>query len=277
MNIAIIGLGIIGGSIAKALKLNTRYKVFALNRTQSTLKAALDANAIDVALKDFSEIDITFVCLYPQSSVDFIKSSAASFKKGSIVVDVGGVKTSVCAELNQLARKNGFTFIGGHPMAGSEKTGFKNSSAKILENSSFILTPFDKSAPEVETVETLLKKLGFGKVLVTTPENHDRMIAYTSQLPHVIAAAFVQDEDFKNHHGFSAGSLKDVTRVANINEDLWAELFLQNQDYLATKIDDFIRNLQKIKRMTQENDIHELKSYLKSSREIKTGDCNEKN
>ena len=277
MNIAIIGLGIIGGSIAKAIKLNTDHTVFALNRTTTVVKDAINLEAVDFVLKDFSKIDITFVCLYPQMSVDFIKNSAASFKKGSIVVDVGGVKTAICTELNELASKHGFTFIGGHPMAGSEKVGFENSSAEIIENASFILTPFDKSAPEVELLANFLGDIGFGKVIITTPENHDRMVAFTSQLPHVIATTYVQDYDYEKHNGFSAGSLRDVSRVADINEDLWAELFLANSDYLATKIEEFVKNLEKIKRMVQENDETALKSYLKSSREIKSKDKCEEN
>jgi len=277
VNIAIIGLGIIGGSIAKALRVHTTHPVFGLNRTKATLDNALKCGAINDVLKDFSDIDITFVCLHPKASVDFIKSSAESFKQDSIVVDVSGVKTAICAELNELAAKNGFTFIGGHPMAGSEQVGFAHSSARLIENASFILTPFDKDAPEVETLKNLLNDIGFGEIVVTTPENHDKMVAYTSQLPHVVAAAFVQDDGFANHRGFSAGSLKDITRVADINENLWAELFIANQDHLAAKLEDFIVNLQKIKRMVQESDAASLKTYLKSSREIKAGDNDREN
>jgi len=244
MKIAIIGLGLIGGSFAKAIKKYIDYTVFGFNRSEIVLQKAIDQKVIDGT--DIFSADLFILALYPAATIEFVKNNAEKLKS-KIVLDTCGIKTKICEELFKTASEHGFKFFGGHPMAGKEKGGFDNSTADLFKNASFILTPFKKEDADIKIIENLIIKTGFSDFVITTPKEHDEIIAFTSQLPHVLAAAYINDVCAEKHKGFSAGSYRDVSRVAKINAKMWTELFLENSENLSNKIDTLIKNLETIK------------------------------
>ena len=271
MNIAIIGLGLIGGSIAKALKENTVHTVIGFDRDESTLHDALSCGAIDrmgstSALKN---ADIVYVCLYPADVIRFVEDNAARFKPGCIVTDVCGIKGGVFGALTEIAARYPFEYVGGHPMAGKERNGFEASEAGLFHNASYIVVPGEAKPEAVDTLTTLADAMGFGMIQYCTPQKHDRMIAYTSQVPHVLACAYVMSPRCDEHRGFSAGSYRDVSRVAKINAQLWTDLFLSNQTELTDEIDELMHNLDKIKQAVAEGDRGQLIELLSVAREKK--------
>lgn len=268
MQIAIIGLGLIGGSMAKAIKQNTNHKVYGHDLQDTVMKKAELLQAIDEPLTPelLAQCDLTIVALYPAASVDFVREHAASFKKGSIVLDCCGVKEVLCGDMEALAVENGFTFIGGHPMAGLEHSGFAYAKQALFQNASMVLTPTKGSIEDVKKIKDLCTKIGFTNIQIATPQEHDRMIAFTSQLAHVVSSAYIKSPTAMNHKGFSAGSYKDMTRVAKLNEDMWAELFLDNPHFLTAEIDDMIRHLQEYSDAIKNKDRKLLTSLLKDGR-----------
>ncbi len=264
MNIGVIGLGLIGGSLAKAIKKNTTHTVLGKDINEETMKKATLTGAIDGELTDISLADILIVSLYPSATVKFIEENADKIKKGAIVTDVSGVKKSVCDKLFPLAEEKGFSFIGGHPMAGVEFSGFDYSKDALFKNASMILVPSKKeSIGNCELLSELFKSLGFTRIQFTTPEEHDKMIALTSQLAHVISSAYVKSPSALNHKGFSAGSFRDMTRVARLNESLWSELFFANKENLLTEIDGLIEHLIEYKTALSEDDEEMMIELLK--------------
>ena len=264
MNIGVIGLGLIGGSLAKAIKKNTTHTVLGKDINEETMKKATLTGAIDGELTDISLADILIVSLYPSATVKFIEENADKIKKGAIVTDVSGVKKSVCDKLFPLAEERGFSFIGGHPMAGVEFSGFDYSKDALFKNASMILVPSKKeSIGNCELLSELFKLLGFTRIQFTTPEEHDKMIALTSQLAHVISSAYVKSPSALNHKGFSAGSFRDMTRVARLNESLWSELFFANKENLLTEIDGLIEHLIEYKTALSEDDEEMMIELLK--------------
>lgn len=269
--IGIAGLGLIGGSLAKAFR-RAGYRVAGYDRSGDVVRAAREAGAADEAAAQpavLRQADITFVALYPQATVDFVRREAALFRS-RIVVDCCGVKGPVCAALFPFARENGFIFIGGHPMAGTEESGFSAARAALFDGASFLLVP-EQSTPAaaVEAVSKAVCAAGFARVVPATPEQHDRMIAFTSQLPHVIACAYVQSPAFAECAGFSAGSLRDVSRVAHINAPLWSELFLENRTALCAQIDGLIANMEALRDAVGQADSGRLCALLQAARERK--------
>ena len=266
MNVAIVGLGLIGGSFAKTFKKRTSYKVLGYDIDQSVEKEALQSNAIDerLDLNRLSDCDLILVALYPNDTIGFVTKYAERIKKDSIVADTCGVKRSVCAKLNEVADKNGFVFIGGHPMAGIERFGFSNATDNLFSGASMILTPPEHLPEErIRVLETLFLELGFGGVCVTTPEIHDKTIAYTSQLAHVLSSSYVKIKEATTHRGFSAGSFQDMTRVARLNETMWTELFMENSDFLSEKIDELTGYLSAYSKAIRQGDREETKSLLR--------------
>lgn len=264
MKIGVIGLGLIGGSLAKAIKKNTTHTVLGKDINEETMKKAILTGAIDGELTDISLVDILIVSLYPSATVKFIEENAEKLKKGAIVTDVSGVKKSVCDKLFPLAEEKGFSFIGGHPMAGVEFSGFDYSKDALFKNASMILVPSKKeSIGSCELLSELFKSLGFTRIQFTTPEEHDKMIALTSQLAHVISSAYVKSPSALNHKGFSAGSFRDMTRVARLNENLWSELFFANKENLLTEIDGLIEHLIEYKTALSEDDEEMMIELLK--------------
>ena len=271
-NIAVIGLGLIGGSLAKAIAERTDYHIMAKNRTRSTLLQAIEDGAVHEELTDenISQADMIILGLYPEEAVEYMKSIGDRVKKSALVIDVSGIKRYICEKMPPIAEKHGFVFVGTHPMAGKEKGGYFNSEAALFQGSSFIITPTGgEHSEQVEWLTEFASDLGFGMHVICSPEAHDRMIAFTSQLPHVLANAYVQSPQCLNHRGFSAGSYRDVSRVARLNEHLWAELFLQNSDALTQELDLLIRNITEMCDAIKANDRETLETILGRGRKVK--------
>lgn len=270
MKIGIVGLGLIGGSIAKAVKKNTNHTVLGADRDEESLKKAFLVGAIDGRLEDLGGLDVLIVALYPSAAVRYVKENADKIPRHCIVTDTSGVKRVVCEELFPVAREKGFTFIGGHPMAGVEFSGFDHSREALFKNASMIFVP-DKNvtAGELEKMKDLFTAIGFTHIQISSPEEHDKMIALTSQLAHVLSGAYVKSPSALSHKGFSAGSFRDMTRVAKLNEDLWTELFFDNKENLLTEIDGLIERLGEYKCALYEDDCETMKQLLKEGRERK--------
>lgn len=271
MNIVIVGLGIIGGSMAMAIKKYTDHYVIGINRTRATLEKAYKCGAIDEMGSEQSlrNADLVILGLYPELAVEYIEKHGDKIKKGAIVTDTSGIKSAICPKMDALAELHGFTFIGSHPMAGKETNGFQSADPDLFKGASFIVIPGNVQYSKVEVLCKLANDIGFSSYRFTTPEEHDRMIAYTSQLPHVLACAYVLSPQCSNHHGFSAGSYRDVSRVAKINAELWSELFMENREPLTKEIDTLIENLRLIRDQINVSDRDELIKTLQKSREIK--------
>ena len=271
MNIVIVGLGLIGGSIAKALTQYTDHRVYAFNRTRQVLDDALDSGAIH-GIADrhtLAAADVIYLCLYPEADIRFVEEYGDSFRPGCIVTDACGIKNAICPSLVALSKKFNFVFVGGHPMAGKERSGFYVSEAALFRGASYILVPCEANEASVETVRSLAMEMGFGGTVCTTMENHDQMIAFTSQLPHLLACAYVLSPRCREHRGFSAGSYRDVSRVARINADMWTELFFDNQEALIRETDALMDHLQQLRNALAENDRDTVHSLLEQGRRIK--------
>ena len=272
MKIAIIGIGLIGGSIAKAIKDNTDHTVYGADIQQSVVLRAKLIDAIDDELDDnkLSECDLVIIALYPEDTVKFISDNAGIIQKGSVVIDCGGVKRCICDPANRLAEENGFTFIGGHPMAGVERSGFESSFGMLFNNASMILAP----SPEIDIdtlhrVKEFFLSIGFGSITIVTPEKHDRVIAYTSQLAHVLSSSYIKSPTATEHHGMSAGSFKDMTRVATLNPKMWSELFIENKDNLVGEIDTLISHLQEYRDAINDGDSEKISALLEDGAQKK--------
>lgn len=271
MKILIVGLGLIGGSLAKAFKKFTDYEIIGIDKKESVLKKAEKSGDIDRAFDgDFGGIDIIISALFPGDTINFVKENARRINKNTIVTDCGGVKEKVCRELTPIAKENGFTFIGMHPMAGLEKFGYDNSWEDLFQGASLILTPYDDTDKEaVNRLADAVLKAGFASVKISDPKEHDQVIAYTSQLAHVVSGAYIRSKTAENHVGFSAGSFRDMTRVAHLNEYMWTELFMDNRENLAKETDDLIERLKEYSDCLKSGDKEKLFKILKTGREKK--------
>lgn len=272
MQIGIVGLGLIGGSLAKAAKKQTQHTVLGFDQDKRVLQNALTTGAIDGTLLSSAlpDCQIVLVALYPQATVDYILSHKTDFGPHTIVVDCCGVKEVVCSPCEAAATEYGFTFIGGHPMAGIERSGFAHSKADLFVGASMILTPPVKSNPAaVKSVSDFCRELGFGRIQLSTPAEHDRMIALTSQLAHILSSAYVKSPSALTHAGFSAGSFKDMTRVARLNENMWTELFFDNRPALLSEIEGLIQRLEEYAAALRQNDREIMRLLLKEGRERK--------
>ncbi len=271
MNIAVVGLGIIGGSFCKAIKKYTDHHVIGINRTYETAKKALEVGAIDEVgtAETLGKADLIIVSMYPQAVIDFIRENGKYIRKDAIVTDASGIKRAICPELEALSKEFGFVFVGSHPMAGKEKNGFDVSDAELYKGASYIITPCGAEQKYVDIVSDFALSIGFGTVKITTPEEHDRMIAFTSQLPHVLACSYVLSPCCPNHKGFSAGSYRDVSRVANINSKLWSELFLENKEPLVKELDILIENITQIIDAIKKEDREALTDLLEQGHKVK--------
>lgn len=271
MNVVVVGMGIIGGSYAKALKKYTNHHIVGMNRSEAPLEQALAMGVIDKkgTAEDLEKADLIILCIYPQAAVEFIKKHAAYIKKNCIVTDTSGIKKDICPAMIRLAKENHFVFVGGHPMAGKEKNGFAASDADLFQNASYILVPCGAPRVSINVLYHLALDLGFGGIRISTAEEHDRMIAFTSQLPHALSCAYVLSPQCPNHDGFSAGSYRDVSRVANINAELWSELFIENSENLTNELNILIDNLSKIKTAVEHKDAETLTALLNQGRAVK--------
>lgn len=272
MNIAVVGLGLIGGSICKALKQSTFHTIMGLDNNVDTISKALEQGAIDksITCDEINTADLTIMCLYPETIVSFVNKNASAFKKGSIVTDVCGIKEYVVNGCTDVLAKNGVIFVGSHPMAGREFSGFDYSTGDLFKNASYIITPTEKTPQmAIDLLATLACCMGFGKVVTATAQQHDVNIAFTSQLAHVVSNAYVKSPSLLNSDGFSAGSFLDLTRVAKLNENMWSSLFLCNKKALLYEVDTLIENLEKYRDAIKSEDIEKLRNILKDGRERK--------
>ena len=271
MNILVVGLGLIGASLAKTLKKNTKHHIMGWNRTESVSMRAVSDGAIDETgeLCDLiPKADITIVNFYPDAIVPFIKDNRDLFKKNSIVTDSCGIKTKICTELEK--ESFGFHFVGGHPMAGREVSGYDNSLDTLFDKASFIFTPLSSTPRHItDALVGLAQEMAFARTVVTTPEHHDEMIAFTSQIAHVLACSYVLSPLAPYHAGYSAGSYRDVSRVARINADMWTELFIANGEPLVREIDDLVSNLMKFKYAIVNSDEKQLHDLMEKGNKIK--------
>ncbi|QAT50860.1 prephenate dehydrogenase/arogenate dehydrogenase family protein [Caproiciproducens sp. NJN-50] len=270
-NVVVAGLGLIGGSLAKAFRKYSDCTVTGIDSDPGVVAAALSCGAIrrEAGLEDLESADLLFLCLYPQADIDFLLKHASSLRPGCVVTDVCGIKSFLSPRLSRIAAEHGLTYIGGHPMAGREKGGFANSDADLFLGASYLLVPCGAARDAVDTMTAVAVELGFGGTVVTTPEEHDREIAFTSQLPHALACAYVKSPQCPGHAGFSAGSYRDVSRVAAINEAMWAELFLDNREALTEELDTLIGNLREIRDAVDGHSEEALRSLLREGRLIK--------
>ncbi len=272
MNIAVVGLGLIGGSICKALKANTFYHIMGIDNDQSVIKKALDAGAIDeeITVDRLSEVNLTIVALYPETIVKFIEENAGRFRAGSIVMDTCGIKGYIVRNCAPVLEKKDVVFIGTHPMAGTEHSGFDYATADLFNGASFIITPTENTPQiAIDLVSTLGACMNFGKVVISTPEQHDANIAYTSQLCHLVSNAYVKSPSLFRADGFSAGSFLDLTRVAYLNEKMWSSLFMCNKEALLFEVNNILKVITEYRDAMENNDIDTLRELLKAGRELK--------
>ena len=272
MKIGVVGLGLIGGSLARALTESGKHEVFGLDRNRSSLLAAKMVEAISGELTDenIGECDMIFLALYPQATVEFVEAHASKIKKGAIVSDCGGVKRPICTPCEKLAEENGFIFIGAHPMAGTQFSGFNSSRANLFKNATMIVTPKENTDIRIlEKLRNVLNDAGFGAINFTTPEEHDKVIAFTSQLPHIISNAYVKSHTAVKQKGFSAGSYRDLTRVSKLNEKMWTELFFENKDNLCAEIDFLVERLSEYSAALKADDKEGLVALLKEGTDSK--------
>lgn len=261
--IAVVGLGLIGGSVLKALQGFEDAVFYGIDQNEEVLSEAKSQGLICDAGLHPDEItriaDVTFICLPPDATVTFINEH--TFKKNALVTDVSGVKQAIYAGICNTE----IDFIGGHPMAGKEVNGFGASDADLFRNASYLLTPTEKNLPEhVALLKKMADYMGCREIVLTTPQEHDMMIAYTSQLMHIVAVVLCDSGRLDASKHFSAGSLRDCTRVAKLDSRLWSRLFLLNQEELVRCIDEFSHSLQKMRDLIQSDNEAELKAFLEA-------------
>lgn len=271
MKVGILGLGLIGGSLARAYALEG-HTVFAIQRNESMLSFAMLAGAVHGRLDEetIPQCDLILLAIYPDGSASWLETNAHLVSAKALVIDCCGIKTEICSRCFPLAQKYGFTFVGGHPMAGSQFSGFKYSRAGLFKGAPMVLVPpvFD-DIELLEQVKQALKPCNFGFFSVTTAEEHDKMIAFTSQMPHILSNAFIKSPTALNHKGFSAGSYKDLTRVAWLNPQMWAELFMENKENILFELDFYINSLKAYQTAIQENDMDALVELLEEGKKRK--------
>jgi len=271
MNVGIIGLGLIGGSLAKAYKA-ADHTVFAHDIDKSILDFAIMSGAVDEPLNNdiLKSCELIFIALYPREAISYLENNAQHIQPETIVIDCCGTKKNICAAGFSLAEQYGFTFVGGHPMAGMEQSGFKYSDANLFKGASMIIVPpvYDNIV-FLEKIKNILAPAEFGRLTVTTAEKHDAMIAFTSQMAHLVSNAFIKSPTVTMHDGFSAGSYKDLTRVAWLNETMWAELFMENRDNLLHELDLFLDSLDEYKEALKSANFDKMKSLLYDGKRLK--------
>lgn len=273
MKTLIVGLGLIGGSVARRLRGFRNTRIIGIDKDEKTLELAKADGVIDEGYKEsgeaVGEADFIILCLYPKANVEFIRNNAVHLKPGCVITDVSGVKGYMVAELGGILPESA-DYVGAHPMAGRETGGYQSSTDTLFEKASFLITPTERNKPQsIALVREMAEYIGCVHVVTTTAAEHDAMIAYTSQLMHVVAVALCDNPILERSAFFSAGSLRDCTRVANINEVMWSELFLENKEQLAQRIKEMQCSLQKIVAALEDEDEEELKDIMKYAKNRK--------
>ena len=273
--VGVIGLGLIGGSMAKAITEHTKHPVYAYNRTQQVVTNAINDGSIkgELTKETAGLIDLLIIALYPKDVNSVLEGFIPYLKKGTIIVDCTGVKTSVCNDLSKSLKDRGFRFVGGHPMAGKEVAGYSNAEGSLYDNASMILCRDEYTDEEAfMDAKKFFGEVGFLRVTESTPKEHDQVIAFTSQMAHVVSNAYVKSPTLDKRYGFSAGSFKDLTRVAKLNEYMWTDLFLANKDPLLEEIDIFIENMKEFRKALGDEDKDKLIELLGEGRRLKEED-----
>jgi len=271
MNVGIVGLGLIGGSFAKAYKA-AGHNVFGREIDKSILDFAILSGAVDAPMDADAQrnCDLIIVALYPLAAIDYLNEQAQNIRPETVVIDCCGTKKNVCEAGFRAAERYGFTFLGGHPMEGIEQSGFKHSKADMFKGASMIIVPpvYDDIL-FFEKIKDLLAPAGFGRLTVTTADKHDAMIAFTSQMAHLVSSAFIKSPTVFKHKGFSAGSYKDLTRVAWLNETMWTELFMENREHLMHELDLLLSSLEEYRQALESGDSDKMKHLLYEGRRLK--------
>lgn len=271
MTVGILGLGLIGGSLARAYAI-AGHTVYASVRSEHMLSFAQLAGAVHAPLTqdNIGQCDLILLAIYPDGCASWLEENARFVRPDALVIDCCGIKQEICCRCFPLAKNYGFTFVGGHPMAGSQFSGFKYSRADLFDGAPMVLVP-----PEFDNMELLdrcksmLAPCHFGYFSVTTAQEHDKMIAFTSQMPHILSNAFIKSPTASHHKGFSAGSYKDLTRVAWLNAPMWAELFLENKENTLFELDTYIRNLSAYRDALAQEDLESLTALLEEGKRRK--------
>ncbi len=271
MTVGILGLGLIGGSLARAYA-KAGHTVFVADKDSSMVSFAQLAGVVTAPLdpEKIAQCDLILLAIYADASASWLEMNAQFIQKDTLVIDCCGIKTEICRRCFPIAEKYGFTFVGGHPMAGSQYSGFKYSRSNMFQGAPMVLVPPKFDDPLLlQRVKDALQPCGFKSFSVTTAQTHDEMIAFTSQMPHIISNAFIKSPTAMLHKGFSAGSYKDLTRVAWLNPQMWAELFLSNKENVLTELDRYIENLQAYRDAICQNDAPQLIALLDEGRRCK--------
>ena len=258
--------------MAKSIKARTGHTVYGIARSEETLMMARMCGAIDAPLtqETLPQCDLILIAIRPGAAIEWVRRNAEFISKSAAVVDLCGVKRVVVEGIAPIAERCGFAYIGGHPMAGKERGGFTSATEDLYVGASMILTPDKRTDMQLlEMLKHFFLDIGFASLTFSTPDEHDRIIAYTSQLAHIVSSAYVKSPEAQRRRGFSAGSFRDMTRVARLDEDMWTELFLDDADYLTKEVDELIRHLQEYQAALQNRDAETLHALLKDGREKK--------
>ena len=274
MKIMFIGLGLIGGSMAMALEGYPDLERYAVDGDEPTRLEALGRGVVRAAWPNaddapVEDMDIIVICLHPEAAADFVRAQAGRIRPGALLTDVCGVKRPLFEAVGEV-RERTFIYLGGHPMAGRERGGFVHSSEELFTGASMILTPDQNTDMRMlETLKSFFTDIGFAGLTFSTPEEHDRIIAYTSQLAHLVSSAYIKSPEAQRRRGFSAGSFRDMTRVAHLDEAMWTELFLDDADYLTEQLEILIEHLNEYRVAIAARDAEQLQALLKDGREKK--------
>jgi len=275
ITIGMVGLGLIGGSMVKATKRHTLHRVLGIDLDPTTMEEALAEGAIDGTLtKDnLKECSIVMIAIIPDALVKWVEDNADCFANDAVLVDLCGVKRYVYDHVKPLSKEHNFRYVGGHPMAGKEVAGFKNAEADLYRDASMILCPDDDTDKDtLDSLKAFYLSLGFGEIVLTTPEEHDNIISYTSQLAHVTSSAYIKSPTSRRRMGFTAGSYKDMTRVARLDPEMWTELFLANSENLTMELEELVKNLTNYLNAIKSGDADELRTLLEEGRDLKVTD-----
>lgn len=271
MNVGILGLGLIGGSMARAYAL-AGHTVYAAEKDENVLSFAILSGAVHGRLdrQTIPDCDLILLAIYPAGSAGWLEENGVLVSRDALVMDCCGVKEEVCRRCFPVAEKYGFTFVGGHPMAGSHYSGFKYSRGSLFRGAPMVLVPprFD-DMELLQRVKDALAPCGFGSLSVTTAAQHDKMIAFTSQMPHILSNAYIKSPTAESHKGFSAGSYKDLTRVAWLNAPMWAELFLENKENVLFELDSYLSSLSAYRDALARDDFDTLTALLEEGKRRK--------
>ncbi len=271
MNVGILGLGLIGGSLARAYA-KAGHTVYACEKDESMLAFAQLAGAVNGELdkETVPQCELILLAIYADGSACWLEEHASLISPSALVIDCCGIKEAICSRCFPLAEQHRFTFMGGHPMAGSHNSGFKYSRSNLFQGAPMVLVPPRFDDPELlQRAKDALEPCKFGSFSVTTASEHDKVIAFTSQMPHIVSNAYIKSPTALQHTGFSAGSYKDLTRVAWLNPQMWAELFLSNKDNILFELDTYIDSLKAYKEAISNNDEHALIALLDEGRRRK--------